>query len=439
VGYDIQQGNLAEPLRFLMISAADHITGVTGLVPGVTLTVTILKSNQASFAAPAGAVTETGNGWYQIQPNALDASTLGVLTLHAVGTNCDPTDDNFDVVNFNPNAFTPTVVTAPTAVAGVSFGQLWRKMRLYVPGAPVFLVKEWVEHAFKSIADRRGWVFMQSQGQITWDDNRPNLAVTLTRGSRTVTSVGLFSSADVGRQFAQGTYPIYTIVACDNANQITLNEPYYGLVDGAVTDAQILDAYAVMPANFSQFLVVCDPVNQRLIPWWATQEEITLVDPTRTSADSVPRLLVASSPSTNPATLGQMTYEYWPKPTAQGALQYYSWNRPVALRDDTIFRGVLGTRPDILLRGAQAQAALWPGTADRKNPYFNIALASHLDEQFEQLITQIDLRDDDQSPQSWETIPWARFNQWAWAYNTHLLQRTDATLADYAGYYGSGG
>lgn len=95
-----------------MVLSSDHITGATGKTP----TVTIAK-NTGTYAAPAGAVTEVGNGFYQIAPNSTDANTLGPLLVHATASGCDPCDDQFDVVDYSPFAFIPTGINqGPDAV-----------------------------------------------------------------------------------------------------------------------------------------------------------------------------------------------------------------------------------------------------------------------------------------------------------------------------------
>ena len=324
-----------------------------------------------------------------------------------------------------------------------TFETVWRQVRLSVPGAPVFLVREWVQDAYRSVHDKRLWNFSLIQDQIAWADSRDNLTNTVTWGSTAVTgNAGTpFVAADAGRQWRVGSYPIYTIqsVSLAGATSAVLDLPYRGETTGVVTTAQVLDAYATMPANFGQFMVVTDPQNQRFIPWWATQTDLTLVDPTRASSASVPRLLVGRKGSTYPPTLGQVQYEYWPKPTAQGAFQYYAKAAPVALADTDTFTGVLAHRTDVLVTGALMRAAQWPGTADLKNPYFNLALARQLQDDFERDCVALDIRDDDVYAQSFDTIPWQRWSNFAWAYDTHLLQATDATLADYAGYLGGGG
>jgi hypothetical protein len=96
-GYAIQQNQTAQPLIFLLISSGDHISGLTGAMPTVTI-----SKNGGSFAAPAGAVTEIGNGSYKVAPNATDSNTLGPILLHATVTGADPSDATFMVVAYNP-------------------------------------------------------------------------------------------------------------------------------------------------------------------------------------------------------------------------------------------------------------------------------------------------------------------------------------------------
>lgn len=72
---------------FLLVSNADHLTGLTGATP----TVVISKAG-AAFASPVGAVSEIGDGWYNLALTAADTNTIGDLVLHATATGSDPTD-----------------------------------------------------------------------------------------------------------------------------------------------------------------------------------------------------------------------------------------------------------------------------------------------------------------------------------------------------------
>ena len=109
----IPQYNTTEVLPFKVVSAADSVTPVLGLVAGLDLFVTISK-NGGAFAAPAGTVSEVGEGWYAIAPNAVDANTAGPLVLNAVGAASDPADAIFDV----EARAAPGVPVAPVPAAG---------------------------------------------------------------------------------------------------------------------------------------------------------------------------------------------------------------------------------------------------------------------------------------------------------------------------------
>jgi hypothetical protein len=431
---NLQQYNLTQPLVFILIAAADHISPVVGATPTV-----VLSKAGSPFTPAAGAVSEIGNGWYQVAPNAGDANTLGPLILHASATGADPVDTQYAVVSFSPLQVVPTApqVVTPAAGPGVlTFEDVWRKVRLYAPNAPLHLVRTWVQDAFRALVMKRQWGWVVAQDQITFAAAR-QVDCVVTLGSTLVTAaVATFVAGDAGRQFRQGTWPIYTIlsVAADGSS-VTLSLAYQGLSAGVVS-ATISDCYATMPVDFGAFVVVVDPIYQRMVPWWGTQMELDLIDPNRTAADATPRLLVPSSNSVFSATRGQMQYEYWPKPTAAGALQYYYARRPGLLADTDAIPGLLQSRVDILETGALARAAKWPGTLDQKNPYFNLMLARTLDADFELAAQQLDLRDDDQWQQSFDTIPWQRWSMYTWAYSTHLLQASDATLSSYANWGG---
>ena len=42
------------------------------------------------------------------------------------------------------------------------FGYVWRTVRLYCPSAPTFLVREWVNAAWKQLLAARRWGFMRA-------------------------------------------------------------------------------------------------------------------------------------------------------------------------------------------------------------------------------------------------------------------------------------
>lgn len=318
-----------------------------------------------------------------------------------------------------------------------TFGDVTRTVRLYVPAAPPFLIRAWVNKVWKDLARVRHWNFLKKDLRLTISASRKLATVSVTTGSPIVTSAALFVAGDVGRQITfgnplsltTGNYPIYTIISEQSTSQITLDIPY-GEPSTTTAGATILDAYFVAPLDFESFRLIADPYNERRLAFWITPDQLNILDPTRQASDTGPRCLVEASPSTFPATLGQMRYEYWPQPTAARSYPATYNVQASAIGDTFSFSGVLGDGADVLIEGCLAQAALWPGTSDRQNPYFNPKLAQAKQAEYLLQLQRTSLRDDEQHPDDLATVHWERWPLADLAYNDQALRATDATIAD---------
>ena len=103
---EIKQSTAAN-VMLLLVSSADHITGIAG----ETLTITVSKDG-AAFASITPTVTDRGNGWYNLALTTSHADTLGDLALHISSTNTDPTDVVLRVIAMDKSvANTPANVT----------------------------------------------------------------------------------------------------------------------------------------------------------------------------------------------------------------------------------------------------------------------------------------------------------------------------------------
>lgn len=309
-----------------------------------------------------------------------------------------------------------------------TFTDAWRQVRLYVPVAPHFLVQAWVQDAWKTLARTRPWSFLRGELVLTINAARTVASVTVTQGSATVTSVGLFLAADAGRQFRVGTFPTYTIQTFTDASTIVLDRVYGE--DTATGAASIYDGYAVMPADFGSFRLIADPYNQRRLAFWITEDQLNLLDPTRQASDSGPRLLAAYTPSTYTPTLGRIRYEYWPRPTTARSYPAIYNRQADNWTEGEAFSGVLADGKDVLLKGALAQAAQWPGSGDVKNPYFSLELSDRLQKEFLFRSQQLALRDDDQYGDDLQRVHWEHWALADLAYNDQALRATDATISE---------
>lgn len=160
------------------------------------------------------------------------------------------------------------------------------------------------------------------------------------------------------------------------------------------------DTALVVPADFASFKVVVDETRQIKIPFTYGLDDLPLA-PTA----GPPTALIATTPSTAPATLGRARYLYYPAGSATTLRAIYH-RQGGRLTDGDVFPGVLADGAEVLVAGALAQAALWPGTGEKPNPYFNAGLAATKAQEFKYGIQMLSLRDDEQYPDDlWDSWP----------------------------------
>ena len=311
-----------------------------------------------------------------------------------------------------------------------TFEDVWRRALLRMPGAPALLVRDWAQTAITQAAEARGWGHLRTELTLTTLASR-SLTVGVTQNSTTITSAAGFVASDAGRQFktSAATIPIYTIASVTNASAAVLDQAYTGTTDAAVT-ATILDQYYTCPADFGRWLIILDPTYQRVIPFWHSQDELAVTDPARRTSDTGARFLVAQGYSTATATLGRVRYEWWPGVTS--AKQYPSiyYKKQPELADTDSLPGVWSNRRDLFVLGTQREAALWPGTPDKRNPYFSLPLAAKLEADWQTQLQKASLDDDNQYPEDLLLVHWSR-RYGGIAPTSQLLRQTDATVNDY--------
>lgn len=314
-------------------------------------------------------------------------------------------------------------------MASLTFRDVWSQVALRVPGAPISLVQDWVQESYNALLGKRHWAWLRKDALISTLASR-SVSVTFTQGSAGITSAAAFVATDAGRQIRAGSNtPVYTIDTVTNASAAVLTG-VYGEISGAKTST-IQDIYLIMPADFRAFHTVVDMTIQRPIAWWIAKDRLDLFDPGRVASDTRFRVLASAALSAATATVGRVTYEAWPYPTAAGSYVMQYFTRTDALTDDTTFTGVLATWTDVLKKGALVEAAQWPGTIAAKNPYFNLSLANALRAEFDSKLKTLDVMDDDQYLMDLQQVDLSKFGLAALSADTTLMRESDATLADY--------
>lgn len=275
-----------------------------------------------------------------------------------------------------------------------TFASVWRAVRLHAGDPPPLLCQYWVKQAWRQLCARRGWSFLRAETQFLVDTQKTGTA-SVVYGSSTVTGVTLvFAATDVNRQFRVSGGSVYTILTVDvGLNTCTLDR-VYGATTSPTASCVILDAYVTCPADFARFIAVIDEVNGWPLNTTITEDQLNAWDPQRSQTDSAWAMAARRLASTA-ALDGRAQYELWPYMAS--AHQYHAsyFRSPDVLSETYIFEGVLAERGDILISGALAEAASWPGTSDHRNPYFNLALAQAKRAEFLSELIRLGVRDEE--------------------------------------------
>ena len=404
MGYAVQASVGTTPLRFLMVSSADHISGATGLSPAV-----VIAKITGGFAAPLGAVSEIGSGWYQVAGNGVDTNTVGPLLLHATAGGADPTDEQYDIVNFNPSAAPtpePTVSISSSSSAN-TFLQITRSLRLYCPQLPISLAEQLIRDRYRRILERRNWSATRVESEFQLGNAKIGGTVTWTYQTNVVIGSGTsFSATDVNRQFKAGTgSPIYTIVAVDPVNQILTLDRNIGIATPSTPQTYfVADCYVSPPSNFLQFIVVSDPLQGIRLRHWVTAGEMAGIDPQRTFMGQ-PYVLADRLYNLQ----GTPQFECWPYNTTQRTLYYIYIARPPDLINDND-TPIWPIRSDVIVSGALADMARWPGTQEQPNPYFTQPnMWGTYDREYEDKMIEIERRDEDVYLTMLQSSEWSNY------------------------------
>lgn len=312
-----------------------------------------------------------------------------------------------------------------------TFSDCWREVRLRCSAAPVFLCRSWVNESWKALTRTRPWSFLRGELDISTNAARTLNTVTATTGTALILSSAEFLPSDAGRQISIGSprIPIFTIQTVQDASTALLDRIWGGPPVGP-TMALIADCYFVAPLDFASFRIIADPYYFRRLAFWITEDQLNILDPVRQASDSGPRALAAHAFSTYVPTLGQVRYEYWPRPTAQKSFPALYNKQARELTDTDTLTGVMADGQDALVKGALWQAAEWPGSPDLPNPYFNLQLADRKHQEFLDAVQHLALKDDAHYMDDMGTVHWEHWPLADIAFNDHSLRATDATILD---------
>lgn len=252
-------------------------------------------------------------------------------------------------------------------MAANTFLEMTRSLRLYVPQLPITLAEQFIRDTYRQILERRDWSALRREGEFQLNVMKTAGTVAVTRGATTVTGTSTsFASTDTGRQIKIGQdAPLYTVTYVSSTS-LTLDRAYGGDTVTAST-YKVFDGYVSAPTDFLRFLYVIDPENGFRLRHWITQDELNAMDPQRLNFGE-PYLVVDRMFNTASTPMPQ--YELWPYASAAKTLYYVYIKRAADLVSDTDIP-IWPLRSDVIVQGALAEVAKWPGTIKEPNPYFS--------------------------------------------------------------------
>jgi len=280
-----------------------------------------------------------------------------------------------------------------------TYSSLHNKVKLRVPGVSSLLARDWVNNAFRQVAERRMWSWLISQGQILFPDVYTTGTVAVTHDSTAVVGTDtVFTDAMRGLAFTIGNQnPVYIIdVRTDNTN-INLTLPWGGATDLAAS-FEIFRAYHTVPTDFHSFISVWDPRFNWQLNLDVTQEELNRYDAQRANqASSSYAVVNYGYASRNDAGGGLAiplpAYEIWPHQKSEYVYPYLYESRATDLEDASA-QLPFYIRGDVILEMALAEAARYPGTKSQPNAYHNLKLADFHTVKAEREIARLELQDD---------------------------------------------
>lgn len=250
-----------------------------------------------------------------------------------------------------------------------------------------------MNNAWRRIAERMSWSFLWREGQFLLNTVVKAGTVTVTRNSAGVVGVGTaFDATMIGRQFRTGTNtPIYTVSAVADATNLTLDRVWGGAT-ASTQGYEIYNAYVTVPSDWHSFITVWDPRHNWQLHHNVGQDMVNGWDAQRTNSGSPPYLLAMRDYDTvSSPPLPRL--EVWPHVKSEYVLPFIYEARATDLEDvgATLPRYIRG---DVLLEGALAECARWPGPSkEHVNPYFNLQLAREHDGRFERWVAELQRQD----------------------------------------------
>lgn len=271
-----------------------------------------------------------------------------------------------------------------------SYESLWRGLLLRVPLAPVPLIQQSLNAAYRRSLALHRWSALRKESAFYIAAPYTTGTVSISAGSTSIVGVGTtWTAAMTGYQLvlnSQGPFYTFTFLTSTTG---TLDRAFNQAAVSAVTYS-LQQIYVTPESDFDSFEEVRDVANAWRLRLDLTQADLDRFDPQRSvSADAW--AIVAA-----PYTADPPKFELWPRPTGPKSVAYRYQRDPgdLSAATDTPIPPITG---DILRDGALAELALWPGTTGERNPFFNPALNATYEQRFQSGVATAQMNDQERS------------------------------------------
>ena len=166
-----------------------------------------------------------------------------------------------------------------------TYGVIWNKVLLRCPAASSFLTRDWVQNAFRQVAERRRWSWLLKFGQFIAPAVYNTGKVTVTTNSNIVSGTGtVWDTSMVGRQFRIGqAAPIYTIIQVLDPLTLKLDAVYGAPQPQPLAPYEIYQCFFTPPDDFHALVTVWDPAMNWQLWRHIQQVELNTWDAQRAS------------------------------------------------------------------------------------------------------------------------------------------------------------
>jgi hypothetical protein len=250
--------------------------------------------------------------------------------------------------------------------------EMAREVHLYSGEiCPIPLAKRWVRDRYRKVCEKNIWSFKLGRSMFSTTAVYSTGSIALTNGSSTIVGTGTtWVASHVGQQIKFNGY-VFTVITVTDTTHLTIsldgtNATLWAGSTSTGNTYSILQAYITpTPTDFHAFYSIIDPTNSWRLRLGYNVQELDRID-ARRSASGTPYIVANGIYNSSNVPV----FELWPHANSQKEYIYLYEKRVADLSDDSTPPPII--RSDILVAGALADLARWPGTPEQKNPHFDL-------------------------------------------------------------------